>query len=161
MKSDNPYEVYFVNQAKGKGYSQLGGSLPGFQGAQMQRGFGLGSLFRGFYRTALPFAKTGAKLLGTTLLDTGANIMKDVAKGRNLRKSVEKRGKQGGLKLLNKMKTQMGSGQSRKRKRARKDSDHSRSKQRRISNDTKGIKGVSAFKVIQPQSMQVYRDIFS
>ena len=89
MRSDNPYEAYFVNQAKGKGYSQLGGSLPGFQGAPMQRGFGLGSLFRGFYHTALPFAKTGAKLLGTTLLDTGANIMKDVAKSRNLRKSVK------------------------------------------------------------------------
>ena len=67
MKSDNPYEAHFVNQAKGEGYSHLGGSLLGFQGARMQRGFGLGSLFRGFYLTALPFAKTGAKLLGTTL----------------------------------------------------------------------------------------------
>ena len=56
----------------------------------MQKGFGLSSLFRGFYGTALPFAKTGAKLLGTTLLDTGANILKDVAKGRNFRKSLEK-----------------------------------------------------------------------
>ena len=99
--------------------------------------------------------------MGTTLLDTGSNIMKDVTKGRNLRKSVEKRGKQGGLELLNKVKTEMGSGQSRKRKRVIKDSDHSRSKQRRISNETKGIKGVPAFKVIQPQPMQLYRDIFS
>ena len=55
--------------------------------------------------------------MGTTLLDTGAIIMKDEAKGRNLRKSVKKREKQGGLELLNKVKTQMGSGQSRKRKR--------------------------------------------
>ena len=86
MKSDNPYEAYIVNQTKDKGYFQVGGFLPGFQGAQRQRGFGLGSLFRGFYRTALPFAKTETKLLGTTLLDTGANSMKDVAKGRNLRK---------------------------------------------------------------------------
>ena len=89
IKSDNPY-VYFVNQAKGKGCSQLGSSLPGFQDARMQIGFELGSLFRGFYCTALPFAKAGAKLLGATLLDTGA---KDVAKGRNLRKSVEETGK--------------------------------------------------------------------
>ena len=139
----------------------LGGSLPGFQGARMQRGFGLGSLFRGFYRTALPFAKTGGRLLGTKLLDTGADIMKDVAKGRNLRKSVVKREKQGGLDLLNKVKTQKGNGQYRNRKCVIKDSDHSRSKQRRISNETKGIKGVPAFKIIQPQSMQVYRDIFS
>ena len=127
----------------------------------MQRGFGLGSLFRGFCRTALPFAKTRAKLLGTTLLDTGANIMKDVTKGRNFRKSVEKRGKQGGLELLNKVKTQVGSSQNRKRKHVIKDSDHSRSKQRRKSTETEGMKGVPASKVIQPQSMQVYRDIFS
>ena len=126
MKSDNPYEAYFVNQARGKGCSQLGSSLPGFQGARLQRGFGFGSLFREFYCTALPFAKTRSKLLGTTLLDTGANIMKDVAKDRNLRKSVEIRGKQGGLELLNKVKTQMGSGQSRERKCVIKDSDHSR-----------------------------------
>ena len=89
-------------------------------------------MFRGFYYTALSFAKTGSKLLGTTLLDTGAIIMKDVAKGRNLRKSVKKREKQGGLELLNKVKTQMGSGQSRKRKRVIKDSNHSRSKQKDI-----------------------------
>ena len=94
----------------------------------MQRGFGLGSLSRGFYRTALPFAKTGAKLLGATLLDTGASILKDVAKGRNLRKSVEKRGKQGGLELLNEVKTQMGSSQSWKGKCVTSDLGHSRSK---------------------------------
>ena len=79
--------------------------------------------------------------------------MKDAGKGR---KSVKKRGKQGGLELLTKVKTHMGGSQSRKRKRVIKDSDHSRSKQRRI-----GIKEVPAFKVIQRQSMQVYRDIFS
>ena len=82
MKSDNPYEAYVVNHAKGTDYSHLGGSLPGFQGARMQRGFGLGSLFRGFYCTALPFAKPGAKLLGTTLPDTGANVTKDVSKDK-------------------------------------------------------------------------------
>ena len=75
----------------------------------------------------------------TTLPDTGANIMKDVAKGRNLRKSVEKQGKQGELDLLNKVKTQMGSCQSRKRKRVIKDSNHSRLKQRKISNETNSI----------------------
>ena len=63
----------------------------------MQREFGLGSLFRGFYLTALNFETPGARLPEITLLDTGANIMKDVAKGRNFRKSFEKRRKQGGL----------------------------------------------------------------
>ena len=111
IKSDNPYVAYFVNQVKSKGHVQLGGSFPGFQGARMQKGFGLSSLFRGFYHTVLPFAKTGAKLSGTTLLDTGANIMKDVAKCRSFRKSLEKWGKQGG-EFFNKVKTKMGGGQN-------------------------------------------------
>ena len=67
MKSDIPFGAYFVNQAIGKGYSELGGSLPGFQGARKQKGFGLHSLSERFYRTALPSAKAGAKLLETTL----------------------------------------------------------------------------------------------
>ena len=79
--------------------------------------------------------------------------MEDVTKGRNLRKSVEKRRKLGGLELFNKVKTQMDSSQSWKRKHVIKDLGHSRSKQRRISNETKGIKGAPTFKVIQPQSM--------
>ena len=41
--------------------------------------------------------------------------MKDIAKGRNLRKSVDKPGKQGGLELLNKVKPHMGGGQNQKR----------------------------------------------
>ena len=64
----------------------------------------------------------------------------------------EKRRKQDGPELLNKVKTQTGRGQSRKREHVIKDSDHSRSKQRRISNETKGIKEVPALKVIKPQS---------
>ena len=55
-----------------------------------------------------------AKLLGTTLLDTGVNIINDVAKGTNFRKSLEKRGKRG-VKFFYKVKTQLGGGQNRKR----------------------------------------------
>ena len=67
----------------------------------------------GFYCTCLPFAKTGEKLLGTIILDADAKIIKNVAKGRNFRKLLEKRGRQRGLELLNKAKTQIGSGQNR------------------------------------------------
>ena len=141
MKSANPYVAYFVNQAKGKGHIQLGGSLPGFQGARIHKGFGLCTLFRGFYDTALPFAKVlGATT--TTILDTRAKIMKDVAKGRNFRKSLVNRGKQGELKFFNKAKTQMVGCQNGKRKRVIKESNHSRSKQRRVSKEIKGMKGV-------------------
>ena len=48
------------------------------------------------------------------LLDTVANIIKDVAKGRNFRKSLKKWGERGGVEFLNKVKTQMGGGQNQK-----------------------------------------------
>ena len=54
----------------------------------------------------------------------------------------------------------MGGGQNRKRKSVIKDSHHSRSKQRRVRKEAKGIKGVPAFQVGQPRPMEIYRDIF-
>ena len=107
MKSDNPYVAYFVNQAKGKGHIQLGGSLPGLRGARMQKG--LVSCLEDF--TVLPYLlQRLAKSLETTL------IMKYVAKGRNFRKSLERWGKQEGVEFFSKVKTQMGGGQNGKRK---------------------------------------------
>ena len=78
----------------------------------MQECFGLDSLYR--ILLYLPtFCKTGEKLLGTIILDADAKIIKNVAKGRNFRKLLEKRGRQRGLELLNKAKTQIGGGQNR------------------------------------------------
>ena len=39
------------------------------------------------------------------MLDSGANIMKDLARGRYFRKSFEKGGKRGGAEFFNKVKT--------------------------------------------------------
>ena len=39
------YEQYYVDQAK-----QKGGNLPAFHGARFQRGYGLGSIFKGLFR---------------------------------------------------------------------------------------------------------------
>ena len=52
------------------------------------------------------------------MLDTGANIMKDVEVGRNFRKSLEKRDSKGAtarLELLNKAKTQKEESKSEKK----------------------------------------------
>ena len=43
--------------------------------------------------------------------------MNDIAKGRNFKKSLEKRGRQEGVELLNKVKTHMIGSQNRKKKR--------------------------------------------
>ena len=53
------YAQYYVNQAK-----QKGGSLPAFDGARFQRGYGLGSILRGLFRWAMPHLQQGAKVCG-------------------------------------------------------------------------------------------------
>jgi len=52
------YEQYYLDQAK---------NLPAFHGAQSQRGYGLGSIFRGLFRWAVPHLQQGAKMLGKKL----------------------------------------------------------------------------------------------
>lgn len=150
----NPYEEYYLNQAKGNDSYQLGGSLSGFRGARLQRGSGLGSLFKGFVRTALPFAKTGAKLLGKSLLSTGANILKDVANGEGFKQSLKKRGKQGGKKFLSSLNNQMGRGT--KRKRVSDKTAPQKNKRKKTLPHPKSIKGP-----IVTRPSPVYNDIFT
>ena len=56
------YEEFYLNQAK-----QKGGNLSAFHGARFQRGYGLGSIFRGLFRWAVPHLKQRAKMLGKKL----------------------------------------------------------------------------------------------
>ena len=82
------YEEYYLDQAK-----QKGGNLPAFYGARFQRGYGLGSIFRGLFRWAVPHLKQGAKMLGKKALQTGVNVAQDVLAGENLKTAVAKQGK--------------------------------------------------------------------
>ena len=82
------YEEYYLNQAK-----QKGGNLPAFHGARFQRGFGLGSIFKGLFRWAVPHLKQGAKMLGKKALQTGVNVAQDVLAGENLKTAVKRQGK--------------------------------------------------------------------
>ena len=85
----------------------------------------------------LPYLlQTGAKLSETSMLDTGNNIMKDVAKGRSFRSLEEGENREldppsSFIPVLNEAKTQKGGSQNRKRKILIKDFDHSRSKKKR------------------------------
>ena len=76
------------------GYVQTGkgGDFPVFRGSRMQRGYGLGSILSGVFRTAIPFLKRGAKALGKEALRTGVNIGQDVLSGQNLRTAARQRG---------------------------------------------------------------------
>ena len=83
------YEQYYVNQAK-----QKGGSLPAFHGARFQHGYGLGSIFRGLFRWAMPHLQQGAKVIGKKALQTGVNVVQDVLDGDNIKTAVHKSTKQ-------------------------------------------------------------------
>ena len=57
------YNEYYARQA--------GGALPYFAGALYQRGHGLGNLFGGLLRSAMPLIKRGAVALGRGALKSG------------------------------------------------------------------------------------------
>ena len=67
------YEQYYLDQAK-----QKGGNLPAFHGARFQGGYGLGSIFKGLFRWAMPHLQQGAKVLGKKALQTGVDVAQDV-----------------------------------------------------------------------------------
>ena len=72
------YNDYYARQA--------GGALPYFAGAKYQRGHGLGSLFGGLLRSAMPLTKRGAVALGKGALKTGVRIAGDVLSGQNIKR---------------------------------------------------------------------------
>ena len=88
------YEQYYLDQAK-----QKGGNLPAFHGARFQRGYGLGSIFRGLFRWAVPHLQQGAKMLGKKALQTGVSVVQDVLAGENLKTATKKRAKQARKKI--------------------------------------------------------------
>ena len=90
-------------------YYQRGGSL-GFTGLPYQRGYGLGSFFRGIFRNILPVAKTALKTVGKQALTTGAQIASDVVAGEDIKKSAKKRGRAAASNLLRKAATKLQKG---------------------------------------------------
>ena len=79
---------------------QVGGALPYFAGARVQRGHGFGSLFGGLLRSVAPLIKRGALALGNRALKTGAQIAGDILSGENIRTAAKRRTKTAGGDLL-------------------------------------------------------------
>jgi hypothetical protein len=95
------YHDYYIHQA-GKGYLM-------FAGRRYQRGHGLGSIFGGLFKAAMPLLKKGAKTLGREALKTGLNIAGDVVQGRNIKPAAEARLKSTGQNLFQKAMYTVGS----------------------------------------------------
>lgn len=64
------YVAYYKNQA--------GNGLPGYSGGGVMYGAGLGGLFRGLFRMAVPLLRTGFSIAKPHLKSAAKNILSDV-----------------------------------------------------------------------------------
>lgn len=109
------YEEYYTNQA--------GNGLSYYRGIPLQRGSGLGGIFRSMFRMAVPLFKKGAKALGKQFLRTGVEVANDVIQGKDVKSAVKQRAKEAGKSLTdkaaNKVKNMIGSGQHKRKSKVR------------------------------------------
>lgn len=110
----------------------------GFIGIPYQRGCGLGSVFRSLFRAILPIAKSAGKVVGKRALQAGAEIASDLVAGKNFKSSLEQRGKEASIELLDKASKNLKGGR-RRRKGAKR--TPKRKKQRGGSLGRRTIKG--------------------
>jgi hypothetical protein len=78
---------------------QCGGNFAGFHGARMQRGYGIGGIFKILGRYAIPLLKQGAKVVGKRALQTATEVGQDVLQGKNVKEAFKSRGKQAASEL--------------------------------------------------------------
>jgi hypothetical protein len=78
---------------------QRGGNIAGFHGARMQRGYGIGGIFKSLARYAIPLFKQGAKVVGKKALQTATEVGQDVLQGKNVKEAFKSRGKQAASEL--------------------------------------------------------------
>ena len=71
-------------------------------GSKYQKGHGLGSVFSGMLKSALPMIKKGAIGLAKTAAEAGLNIAKDGLEGKNIKNSLANNLKLAGNNLLQK-----------------------------------------------------------
>ncbi len=74
FSDSKPYEHYYTQQ--------VGNGLPVFSGPRNQRGYGLGGILGGLFRSAMPLLKKGVSSLGREALSTGVSIAKDALEGK-------------------------------------------------------------------------------
>ena len=81
-------------------YYQYGYGMKPFRGPAMQKGYGLGGLFKGLARSFAPALKKGLISAGKKALKTGVAVLNDVAEGKNIKESVKQRAKQSLLDIV-------------------------------------------------------------
>ena len=125
-------------------HSQKGGGFPIYVGAGVQRGHGIGGLFSGLAKMAMPLLKSAAKTAGKSLLSSGASFAGDVLKGKNIKAAAKKRalqaGKNIGKDVFSSVKgmARTAIGQNKKRKATSTATSLRQAKRRRTSKKNKG-----------------------
>ena len=96
-KPHNAWEDYYYAQAFPEESSlQRGGNVPFYRGPVLQRGYGLGSIFKSVARSVMPSLKE----IGKSALTTGLEVLQDVPKGENIKTAAKKRLKESSLAFL-------------------------------------------------------------
>lgn len=111
------YQQYYENQQNGSG-------LPAFKGRRLQKGYGLGNMFKSFYRWIAPIIKThaapllkdGVQTVGAEAAKTIANIANDAIDGKKVSESVKNHSKVAINNIANKVQSKIQKGQGYKRK---------------------------------------------
>lgn len=105
------FQKYYSNQARE--------NLPVFTGAPYQRGYGFGSVFKRFFRWAIPIIKQHAapvvRNVGKEVLKSAVNIATDTLEGHDLKSSAKTHVKNS----LNNISKQYGSAIRKKSKKSR------------------------------------------
>ena len=73
---------------------QRGANIAGFPGTRMQRGYGIGGIFRSLARFAMLLLKKSAESLGKRALKAATEVGKDVLGGKSFKESTKARGRQ-------------------------------------------------------------------
>ena len=101
------YEQYYSDQC--------GSGMPVYQGSQMQRGHGLGSVLSGLFRNVWPLIRNGLKSLGLHTFKTGVDVANDVVAGSSFKESAKKRVPEGIKTFVSSQFGQSGSGKRKRR----------------------------------------------
>ncbi len=67
---------------------QRGGNIAGFRGTHMQRGYGIGGIFRSLARFARLLFKKSAESVGKQALKAATEVGKDVLDGKSFKEST-------------------------------------------------------------------------
>lgn len=154
MSDVEKYIKYYHEQSLG-----VGG---GFKHSRTQKGLGVGSFLSSLFRRIAPYLYSGAKAVGSELLTTGANLLRDQINNKDSKESFDTHFATAGRNLASKAsdstKKMLGLGYKRKRAVARSQSRASKQSRKTVIKKATKIKKTPKN---SSKTNKIKRDIFS